>query len=191
MAYWDRVLALSYRLQADVMGRGHMLSGERPEALVAELRARADAIDPGEDVPPPEEERPITLAEWLRGIRSIDGETATAKPWVQPTGAHNAVRLGEYRAHAGVNWRSKIDYNTTEPGSNGRWWERADPSLDEEPEEPVEYTPWAPGLAVTTGQLLTHVGRIWRVVQDHTTAAHWVPGSPGLKALYADEGPAP
>ena len=87
--------------------------------------------------------------------------------------------------------RSLIDANPYEPGLDERWWVQDTPTLDEEPEEPIEYTPWAPGLAVTTGQLLTHVGRIWRVVQDHTTAAHWVPGSPGLEALYADEGPAP
>jgi hypothetical protein len=190
VSYWDRVLALSYRLQADVMARGRILSGERPAALIAELRARAAAIDPGADVPLPGEERPVTLAEWLRGIRSIEGETPQVQDWVQPAGAHDAVRLGEYRAHGGTTWRSLVDYNVWPP-AEGDLWTEDEPALDEEPGEPVSYTPWAPGLAVVTGQLLSHVGRIWRVVQSHTTAAHWVPGSPGLEALYADEGPAP
>lgn len=191
MSYWGRVVAMSYRLQAGAMAGGRLISGERPSALIAELRARADAIDPGEDVPLPDEGRPVTLAEWLRGIRSLDGETPQAKKWVQPAGAHDAPRLGEYRHHNGVNWRSLIDANPYEPGSDERWWIQDDPTLDEEPAEPVEYTPWAPDMAVVTGQLLTHAARIWRVVQNHTTAAHWVPGSPGLESLYADEGPAP
>lgn len=190
MSYWNRVLALSYRLQADVMARGRPIAGGRPAELIGELRARADAIDPGEDVPLPDEGRPVTLAEWLRGIRSIDGETPQAKEWVQPAGAHDAVRLGEYRAHGGTTWRSLVDHNVWEP-AEGELWTEEEPTLDEEPEEPVEHTPWAPDMAVVTGQLLTHAGRIWRVVQDHTTAAHWMPGSPGLESLYADEGPVP
>ena len=188
MSYWNRVLALSYRLQADVMARGRPLAGGRPAGLITELRARALAIDPGEDVPLPDEARPVTLAEWLRGIRSIDGETPQAKDWVQPAGAHDAVRLGEYRAHGGTSWRSLVDYNVWPP-AEGQLWTEDTPTLDEEPEEPVEYTPWAPGLAVTTGQLYSYNGRVYRVVQAHTTQAGWTP--PVVPALFADEGPIP
>lgn len=194
MSYWDRTLAQVYRLQADILSRARPLAGTvLPAGMLDELRARAAAIDPGFDMALPDEERPVTLGEWLRGIRAVDaGTVASVKPWVQPQGAHDAVGLDEYRSHARVNWRSKIPANTTEPGSDERWWAQEDPALDpvgdEDTGEPVLYTPWEPDLFVTTGQLLSHVGRVWRVVQNHTTAAHWEPGSPGLGALYADEG---
>lgn len=186
MSYWNRVLALSYRLQADVMDRGRPLAGGRPAGLIAELRARALAIDPGEDVPLPEEERPVTLAEWLRGIRSIDGEAPQAQDWVQPAGAHDAVRLGEYRAHDGTTWRSLVDYNVWEP-AEGQLWTEDRPTLDEEPEEPVEHAPWQAGITVVAGERYTYGGRIYRVIQGHTTQAGWTP--PAVPALFADEGP--
>jgi len=43
--------------------------------------------------------------------------------WVQPTGAHDAPNIGDERRHNGTCWRSLIDANTTEPGSDPRWWE--------------------------------------------------------------------
>jgi len=43
--------------------------------------------------------------------------------WVMPTGAHDAPNIGDKRRHNGLCWSSKIDANTTEPGSDDRWWE--------------------------------------------------------------------
>lgn len=192
MSYWDRVLAKSYRLQASLLARGRSLGGGSPAAAIAQLRARAAAIDPGADVERPAEARPVSLREWLRGIRSIDGEAPVVKDWVQPRGAHDAVRIGEYRRHAGAAYRSLIDYNTTEPGSDPRWWVQEDPSLDAEDDGgEVEITPWAPGLTLVLDQLVSYQGRIYSVRQPSLVAqAHQPPGSPGLEALYRDEGAA-
>lgn len=49
--------------------------------------------------------------------------------WEQPTRAENAFDTGErchYPDADGEVWVSKIDGNTTVPGSDDRWWERPD-----------------------------------------------------------------
>lgn len=46
--------------------------------------------------------------------------------WSPPTGAQDAYNTGDVVSHNGELWRSKIDGNTTEPGSDDRWWEKAD-----------------------------------------------------------------
>ena len=43
--------------------------------------------------------------------------------WVMPTGGHDAPNIGDERRHSDTCWRSLIDGNTTEPGSDPRWWE--------------------------------------------------------------------
>lgn len=43
--------------------------------------------------------------------------------WSPPTGAHDAYNLGDIVSHNGMLYKSKIDGNTTEPGSDDRWWE--------------------------------------------------------------------
>lgn len=43
--------------------------------------------------------------------------------WVMPTGAHDAYQIGERVRHNGTVWTSKINANTTVPGSDPRWWE--------------------------------------------------------------------
>ena len=48
--------------------------------------------------------------------------------WVQPIGSSDAYKLGEQVSHKGTNYTSKINANTTEPGTDGsfhRWWEPA------------------------------------------------------------------
>lgn len=47
--------------------------------------------------------------------------------WRRPTGAHDAPGIGDRRHHPGADgpvWVSKIAGNTTEPGSDGRWWSK-------------------------------------------------------------------
>ena len=54
--------------------------------------------------------------------------TAAVEPWKQPTGGHDAYKIGDEVSHKGVNYTSKINANTTEPGTDGtfhRWWEPA------------------------------------------------------------------
>lgn len=43
--------------------------------------------------------------------------------WKQPTGAHDAYDEGDKVTHNGKRYISKINGNTTEPGSDPRWWE--------------------------------------------------------------------
>ena len=45
------------------------------------------------------------------------------REWTAPSGAHDAWNIGQWAEHGGLLWRSKIDGNTTEPGSDDRWWE--------------------------------------------------------------------
>lgn len=42
--------------------------------------------------------------------------------WVQPTGAHDAYSLGAKVSHNGKKWISQIAANTTEPGTDERYW---------------------------------------------------------------------
>lgn len=43
--------------------------------------------------------------------------------WSPPSGAQDAYNTGDIVSHNGQLWRSKIDGNTTEPGTDERWWE--------------------------------------------------------------------
>lgn len=43
--------------------------------------------------------------------------------WEQPTSGPTAYAMGAKVTHKGKRWISKIDANTTEPGSDPRWWE--------------------------------------------------------------------
>lgn len=42
--------------------------------------------------------------------------------WVQPTHAGNAYAIGDKVTHYGKRYISQIAANTTEPGSDARWW---------------------------------------------------------------------
>lgn len=46
--------------------------------------------------------------------------------------------------------------------------------------------PWRPDIDVKADEVYRHNGTNWRVVQDHTTATHWEPGSHGLESLYVE-----
>lgn len=43
--------------------------------------------------------------------------------WTPPSGAHDAYNKGDVTSWKGRVWRSLIDGNTTEPGTDDRWWE--------------------------------------------------------------------
>ena len=42
--------------------------------------------------------------------------------WVQPTGAQDAYKIGDKVTHNGKKYVSNINANTTEPGTDDRWW---------------------------------------------------------------------
>lgn len=55
------------------------------------------------------------------------GLTSSGRPiWAQPTGAHDAYNIGDVVSHQGVLYESLIDGNTTEPGTDERWWKLAE-----------------------------------------------------------------
>ena len=60
-------------------------------------------------------EPPATPALWTPA--QSDGD-----PWVQPTMAEDAYNIGDIVWHDDTLWESQIDANTTEPGTDDRWW---------------------------------------------------------------------
>lgn len=42
--------------------------------------------------------------------------------WAPPTGAQDAYNIGDIVSHNGTQYQSKIDGNSTEPGTDDRWW---------------------------------------------------------------------
>ena len=60
-------------------------------------------------------EPPGTPALWT--VARADGD-----PWVQPTMAEDSYQTGDIVWHVEALWSSQIDANTTEPGTDERWW---------------------------------------------------------------------
>lgn len=73
-----------------------------------------------EDWPPADNPALYTCLSLTPGGRPI---------WSPPTGAQDAYNTGDVVSHQGQLWQSKIDGNTTEPGTDDRWWEPV-PELD-------------------------------------------------------------
>ena len=90
---------------------------EQPPGTVLEQRPLTD--DERDLFLPP----PPTLEERLADAERPDH----VDEWVMPTGAHDAPNIGDHRWHEWQVWRSLIDGNTTEPGSDDRWWESTEP----------------------------------------------------------------
>lgn len=70
-------------------------------------------------------------ADWLPedtpALYTAIGLTSSGYPvWAQPTGAHDAYNVGDIVSHQGALYESLIDGNTTEPGTDERWWRRVD-----------------------------------------------------------------
>lgn len=125
------------------------------------------------------------------------GLTESGVPiWRQPTGEHDAYNTGDQCAHEGYIWTSKIDGNTTEPGSDDRWWEKGGP-VDGEPEptdpdepepEPSTAPAWEDmedGAPLKTGDHFTYGGTEYEVLRDMTKTPGWEP--PALLGDYYKE----
>ena len=52
---------------------------------------------------------------WVR----VDDPSIEFPDWVQPTGAHDAYRVGAKVSHLGKHWQNTVDYNTYEPSVYG------------------------------------------------------------------------
>ena len=79
----------------------------------AELRNIAESVD--------------WLQTRLGELRGLAEKPEQVAEWTMPEGAHDAPNIGDHRWHDGQVWRSLIDANTTEPGSDDRWWETTEP----------------------------------------------------------------
>lgn len=124
---------------------------------------------------------------WEPGVSGWRRQRKDGKPaaWVQPTGAHDAYRLGEKVTVGGSVYVSVIDFNVWSPEVYPAGWAVEEPDAPVEPEEPEEPEPvveWRPGIAVSVGQRVEHNGVTYIVRQAHTTQAGWEP--PGVPALF-------
>ena len=121
---------------------------------------------------------------WKPGVSGWRRKRKDGKPaaFVQPTGAHDAYRLGEKVTVDGTVYVSVIDFNVWSPEVYPAGW-AVEGEAPEPPREPIEPAPepepaveeWRPGMPVQAGQLLTHKGVTYRVRQAHTTQADWAP----------------
>lgn len=108
-----------------------------------------------------------------QGTLNTDDET-NAPEWVQPVGAHDAWPVGALVSHAGHTWRNTAGVvNVWEPGSDGPvpTWTR----IDYEEGEGMDIPLWRAGVDYITGEIVTYDGTEYRVLQDHTSAGHWLP----------------
>ena len=131
----------------------------------------------------------VTLAECQSLIRSMDltadepfgrmnaiiAETktsATAVPWVQPTGAHDAYAKSAAVTYGGKTWVSLVDANVWAPGASG-WRE----SLGQASAGyPAWVQPTGAHDAYPLDAMVSYNGKNWR----STVAANvWAPGTYG------------
>ena len=107
---------------------------------------------------------------------------ATAPEYVQPLGAHDAYPLGIFVKQDGKIYRSKRMGNVWQPKLHPDLWEEVRvedvPAPEPQPVLPV----WEVGKSYVVDEKCTFEGVAYRVVQPHTSAAHWPPNA--VPALY-------
>lgn len=97
------------------------------------------------------------------------------KPWVQPAGAHDAYPQGWTVTHNGRQWESLTPANVWEPGISG--WREA----TAEGGGPAEWVqPTGAHDAYKTGDLVTHLGKVWRSTRNDNV---WAPGITGWEKV--------
>ena len=107
-----------------------------------------------------------------------DKRTGKRREWRQPLGAHDAYKPGAVIKHNGKLWVNVLDVmNVWQPGVHG--W--AETTEDEQADNPVanepepEAVPFKPGMELKAGDVVTYNGHEYKVIQPHTSAAHWPP----------------
>lgn len=137
-------------------------------------------------------------AEVIAGLRESGTIAAPAAPdapaavsdfpaWVDPGTDHAAMYLrGDEVAHDGAVWRSEHPgLNHWEPGTTGvdyRIWRDVTHDVLPLPDEPDTPAEWQVGVVYVPGDRVTYNGQVYEVVQEHTSAEHWLPDA--LPALY-------
>lgn len=98
-------------------------------------------------------------------------DPATAPPWVQPTGAHDAYLPGAIVDHNAKKWRNDLAAaNVWEPGTqNAGWFDLAPPVSGPQP----WVQPTGAHDAYNVGDRVTHNSQTW---VSNTAANVWEPG---------------
>lgn len=121
----------------------------------------------------------------LLAVSDGDGKPPVAVPeYKQPLGAHDAYPLGSFASQDGNVYRSLRSGNVWEPKSFPDLWELV--TADEVPDPPdnSDVPEWEVGKAYIAGDLFKFKSKVYRVVQAHTSAAHWAPDT--VPALYTE-----
>lgn len=113
----------------------------------------------------------------LDALVSVVNSRPDGQPWVKPSGAHNAYRLGITVTHGGKTWESTVPFNVAMPGDptdpqSYRWWKDITPT----PDPPTGPAPWdGNGHAYEVGDEVNYLGVTYRVRQAHTSQPTWTP----------------
>lgn len=109
------------------------------------------------------------------------------RAWVQPTGAHDVYQRGAVVAHGGKVWESAHPANVWAPGGAGvpagLWKDVTATAPAPAPTLTPTAAEWKAGEALKVGDLRTYKGTVYKVIQAHTSAAHWTPDA--VPSLYA------
>lgn len=142
--------------------RSAVLAESERRRLLTTLPAQAEAV----------------AAEWRRAAGVTDGTA-----WRQPTGAHDAVPAGGKRVFEGRLWEntSGVALAHSPSAYPAGWTDRgaATPTVPDPGAQPA----WAVGVAYKIDDTVAYGGKVYRVVQAHTSAAHWPPDQ--VASLYA------
>lgn len=132
-------------------------------------------------------------AEWLAksyleasgrlAVADAEGNPPADVPeYVQPLGAHDAYPQDIYVTQDGKIYRNRRSGNVWEPKLHPELWEEVK-AKDVPPQPETPPAPeWEVDKAYKVGDLLTYKGVVYRIVQAHTSAAHWTPDT--VPALY-------
>lgn len=97
--------------------------------------------------------------------------------WKKPSGAHDAYNIGDQCVHNGYVRTSNIDGNTTEPGSDARWWTKGE-SIDGIKPEPSDIPDWdsvETGYTFNIGTQFTYQEKTYNVLRVFNKNPGWEP----------------
>lgn len=130
------------------------------------------------------------IIEELRGNGTITKPSSPENPssvsdfevWKNPGTIHSEMYLlGDSVSHNGRVWESTHSgLNHWEPGAPGidyRIWQDVTDSVlnDGETDDTSENPEWKPGVNYSVGDIITHNGISYEVIQGHTSQEGWTP----------------
>ena len=152
------------------------ITSERP--YTADENADADAVAQARADAAAAQARYETHEAILDATAALMADAHTdGQPWVQPTGAHNAVPFGITVTDGGKTWRSKHHANVWPPSPSSRWWEEVTDNPGPQP--------WALGTYYFIDTRVTFGGQTWRCLHEHLAQVGWEPGAPGMHAVWS------